>query len=114
MSSAKIVAGAAQSTFNKDPDNQADKGKVAGAAGDLLEAASHYGKLDENKTYGQYVEKAENYLHQYGSSQSTTTDATTGHSEGGQTKQSETQSTGGDDEKSGAGDYLKMAQGFLK
>jgi len=38
---------------------------VADAAGDLLDAAGKYGKLDEQKGIGQYVDKAADYLHQY-------------------------------------------------
>ncbi|KAK8686829.1 hypothetical protein V6N13_125846 [Hibiscus sabdariffa] len=63
FSSAKTVADAAKSTFNNESD-KVDKGKVAGAAADLLGAAEDYGKLDKNTGVGQYVDKAENYLHQ--------------------------------------------------
>ncbi|XP_075657849.1 nodulin-related protein 2-like [Castanea sativa] len=118
MASAKVLAEAGQTTISQGAD-KVDKTRVAGAAGDLLEAASSYGKLEQT-SYGKYVEKAETYLDQYGNpssksqSHSTTTTTTT-------TTDSEPHSAagGGDHEiegntESGAGDYLKMAQGFLK
>ncbi|XP_009621118.1 nodulin-related protein 2-like [Nicotiana tomentosiformis] len=75
FSSAKVLAEAAQSQFNKD-SGKVDNKKVAEAAADVLDAAQKYGKLDETQGVGQYVEKAETYLHQYGSANpSTTTDA---------------------------------------
>ncbi|XVF85852.1 hypothetical protein PTKIN_Ptkin17bG0151000 [Pterospermum kingtungense] len=108
FSSAKLVAGAAKSTFSNEGD-KVDKGKVAGAGADLLGAAQDYGKLDKDKGVGQYVEKAENYLHQYetsGKSAPTTTEAQQKpHGSGGDGKDS---GSGG-----GVGDYMKMAQGFL-
>ncbi|KAL4639627.1 hypothetical protein ACB092_03G232200 [Castanea dentata] len=119
MASAKVLAEAGQTTISQGAD-KVDKARVAGAAGDLLEAASSYGKLEQT-SYGKYVEKAETYLDQYGNpssksqSHSTTTTTTT------TTTDSEPHSAagGGDHEiegntESGAGDYLKMAQGFLK
>ena len=114
FSSAKLVADAA---IGKGSET-VDKDKVAGAAEDLLNAASHYGKLDE-KVYGEYVEKAETYLHQYNSSHSTdTTPATPGDGAGGATTHAPSKDSkpDGDDEKSvgGYGDYFKMAEGFLK
>ncbi|KAJ7943381.1 putative Nodulin-related protein 1 [Quillaja saponaria] len=123
FSSAKLVAEAARCSFNKEND-KVDKGKAAGAAADLLDAASHYGKLEE-KSFGKYVDKAENYLHQYHSSHSltntTTTDSghpnTTTHSgHPNTTTHSSKPDSGGDHEnsESGYGDYLKIAQGFLK
>ncbi|XP_021910131.1 nodulin-related protein 1 [Carica papaya] len=98
LSSAKVVAGAAKATLQHGTTN-IDKAKTAGAAADLLAGASHYGKLEE-KSFGKYVDKAENYLHQYETSHSTTPAAANEHS---------SQDTG-----TGYGDYLKMAQGFLK
>ncbi|XP_010044444.2 uncharacterized protein LOC104433408 [Eucalyptus grandis] len=68
MASAKVVAEAARHTFSHET-NKIDRARVAGAASDILDAACHYGKLEE-KSYGKYVEKAEGYLHQYGSSNS--------------------------------------------
>ncbi|KAM3706859.1 hypothetical protein ACJW31_03G183200 [Castanea mollissima] len=128
MASAKVLAEAGQTTISQGAD-KVDKARVAGAAGDLLEAASSYGKLEQT-SYGKYVEKAETYLDQYGNpssksqSHSTTTTTTTTPSHSSTpstTTDSEPHSAagGGDHEiegntESGAGDYLKMAQGFLK
>lgn len=64
-SSAKLVAEAAKSVFQDHNLEKVDKGRVAGAAAELLHAASQYGKLD-GKPAGNYLEKAEEYLHQYG------------------------------------------------
>ncbi|KAK4376616.1 hypothetical protein RND71_002912 [Anisodus tanguticus] len=66
FANAKVLAEAAQSQFNKD-GAKVDNKKVAEAAADVLDAAQKYGKLDETQGVGQYVEKAETYLHQYGS-----------------------------------------------
>ncbi|KAJ0095902.1 hypothetical protein Patl1_16731 [Pistacia atlantica] len=116
LSSAKLMAEAAKSSFNHESD-KVDKGRVAGAAANLLDAASHYGKLEE-KSFGKYVEKAENYLHQYGSSHSTTTTTTanaapnSAHHASPATAHSSFASSD-DDGKSGSGygDYFKMAEG---
>ncbi|OMO71898.1 hypothetical protein COLO4_27925 [Corchorus olitorius] len=128
LSSAKLVAEYAKSTMNHESGNNIDKGKVAGAAADLLDAASHYGKLDQGSGVGKYVDQAENYLHKYHSSHSTTATTTT-HSSGGGGGHSTTPekhseaahaSGGGHGHDSGSGggghggDYLKMAQDFLK
>ncbi|XVF43194.1 hypothetical protein PTKIN_Ptkin02bG0021000 [Pterospermum kingtungense] len=119
LSGAKLVAEAAKSTLHHESD-KVDKGKVAGAAADLLDAASHYGKLDQEKGVGKYVGKAENYLHQYHSSHSTTAGAgAAAHSGAHSTKpekhSEESHGSGGHGSGSGGyGDYLKMAQGFLK
>ncbi|XP_057531039.1 nodulin-related protein 1-like [Amaranthus tricolor] len=72
MTSAKTVAEAAQLAASQQTD-KIDKAKVAGAAEDILEAAKSYGKLDENSGIGQYVGKAEGYLHQFSSSSETET-----------------------------------------
>ncbi|KAF3944019.1 hypothetical protein CMV_029476 [Castanea mollissima] len=125
MASAKVLAEAGQTTISQGAD-KVDKARVAGAAGDLLEAASSYGKLEQT-SYGKYVEKAETYLDQYGNpssksqSHSTTTTTSSHSSTPSTTTDSEPHSAaaGGDHEiegntESGAGDYLKMAQGFLK
>uniref|UniRef100_A0A5B7BLR1 Nodulin-related protein 1 n=1 Tax=Davidia involucrata TaxID=16924 RepID=A0A5B7BLR1_DAVIN len=115
LSSAKLMAEAAKATLNHESD-KVDKAKVSGAAADLLGAASHYGKLEE-KSFGKYVEKAENYLHQYhssGHSTTTTTTTTSGHSATAATTHSFSNSGGDDHSGSGYGDYLKMAEGFLK
>ncbi|XP_041012442.1 nodulin-related protein 1 [Juglans microcarpa x Juglans regia] len=122
ISSAKLVAEAAKYSLSHETD-KVDKGRVAGAAEDLLGAASHYGKLEE-KSFGKYVEKAETYLHQYHSSHSSTTSTGSGHS-ATHTAHSAPHSSGDDghsgsghaDGHSGSGgygDYLKMAEGFLK
>lgn len=89
-----------------DKDQKMDKGKVADAAGDLLCAASQYGKLDE-KSYGKYINKAEDYLHKYSSKNNPATadhaGSTTGHTD-----------SGGGSHGHSTGDYFKMAEGFLK
>lgn len=75
MGSAKIVAEAAQLACSQQTD-KIDKAKVAGASEDILEAAKSYGKLDESSGIGQYVNKAEGFLHQYNTkSQGPVTDA---------------------------------------
>ncbi|KAJ9174194.1 hypothetical protein P3X46_017248 [Hevea brasiliensis] len=114
LSSAKLVAEAAKASLSHETD-KVDKGRVAGAAADLLGAASHYGKLEE-KSFGKYVEKAEDYLHQYHSSHSTTTTTTTNSSHSAtSTAHSSSHSSGAADHSEGGyGEYLKMAQGFLK
>ncbi|XP_023900328.1 nodulin-related protein 2 [Quercus suber] len=111
MASGKVLAEAGQTTVSQGA-GKVDKARAAGAASDLLEAGSIYGKLEE-KSYGKYVEKAETYLDQYGnpSSQShsnTTATTTPSHST--------TPSTTTDSEPHSAagGGYVKMAQGFLK
>ncbi|XP_077232630.1 nodulin-related protein 2-like [Tasmannia lanceolata] len=119
FSSAKLVAGAAKSSLGNE--NQAlDKAKVSSAAGDLLEAASEYGNLEE-KSFGKYVVKAEDYLNKSGSSPSTT-NTTTAHSTTSPqptttpTTQhpSSTNSDSDASDKNNDGGYFKMAQGFLK
>ncbi|GAV63603.1 hypothetical protein CFOL_v3_07121 [Cephalotus follicularis] len=125
LQSAKLVAEAARSTFSHETD-KVDKAKIAGAAENLLGAAAHYGKLEDGR-FGKYIDQAENYLHQYHSSHSTTTTtqsghATTtnhsGHSTTTNTTHYSTHSSGGGDGQSDSGseygDYFKMAQGFLK
>lgn len=67
MASAKVVAEAAQAAARNE-SNKLDKGKVAGASADILDAAEKYGKLDEKSGAGQYLEKAEKYLNDYESS----------------------------------------------
>lgn len=118
LSSAKLVAEAARATLNHESD-KIDKAKFAGAAGDLLSAASDYGKLEE-KSFGKYVEKAEDYLHEYHSSQSKTTTTTinSGHSSTTTTTTTHSSthlsSDGGDGHAGGGyGEYFKMAEGFL-
>lgn len=137
MASAKVVAEAARHTFSHET-NKIDRARVAGAASDILDAACHYGKLEE-KSYGKYVEKAEGYLHQYGSSNSSSAAAAAAaghhaphaeapaasaghHAPHGEAPAAEAphhHSSGhsGGEEQSGSGggygDYMKMAQGFL-
>ncbi|WVZ97919.1 hypothetical protein U9M48_043421 [Paspalum notatum var. saurae] len=64
FSSGKLVAEAAVSVFQKKSTDNVDKQEVAGAAADLLHAASTYGKF-EDKPAGQYIEKAEGYLKEF-------------------------------------------------
>ena len=112
FSSAKLVAGAAKSTLNNESD-KVDKGKVAGAGADLLDAGQDYGKLGEDKGIGLYVEKAENYLHQYETSgQPAPTTAGPGIPNKAEAHP-ESHESGGDGKDSGSGGYLKMAQGFF-
>ncbi|CAO2169034.1 unnamed protein product [Urochloa humidicola] len=66
FSSGKLVAEAASSVFQQKSADNVDTKKVAGAAADLLGAASSYGKF-EDKPAGQYIEKAEGYLKEYSS-----------------------------------------------
>ncbi|KAL6623035.1 hypothetical protein ACP70R_032914 [Stipagrostis hirtigluma subsp. patula] len=66
MSSGKLVAEAAMSAFQQKSVENVDKKEVAGAAAEILHAASTYGKLDD-KPAGQYIEKAEGYLKEFSS-----------------------------------------------
>lgn len=138
MASAKIVAEAAQAAARNE-SAKLDKAKVAGATADILDAASRYGKLDEKSGVGQYLEKAEQYLHKYETSHSHSSGGGShggvgsqggvgsGGSHGGVSGGSHGGGHGGgagapaakkEDEKSGGGhgfgDYAKMAQGFMK
>lgn len=72
--SAQVVADAAQAHFRGDP-GKFDKGEVAGAAADLLNAAAEYGKMDDTQGIGKYVDKAEDYLRQYKGSHPDAADA---------------------------------------
>ncbi|KAJ6322355.1 hypothetical protein OIU77_012256 [Salix suchowensis] len=117
LASAKLVAEAAQASLGNGRD-KIDKVKVAAAAEDLLGAASKYGKVEE-KGLGQYMEKAESYLHHYHSgSQPTTTTTGSGHTAPVEKQEpSVPPSTDGNDGKSGSdglGGAFKMAQGFFK
>ncbi|XP_016452486.1 nodulin-related protein 1-like [Nicotiana tabacum] len=107
MSSAKLVADAAKAKLHHEPNSKVDKSELAGAAADLLNAASQYGKLEE-KGIGKFVGKAETYLHKYETSHSTTT-STTEHTQS-------SAHTGGKHEQSGSGygEYIKMAEGIFK
>ncbi|VFQ92248.1 unnamed protein product [Cuscuta campestris] len=108
LSSAKLVADAARAKFSHE-QSKADKAELSAAAADLLNAASHYGKLEE-KSYGKYVEKAENYLHKYSTSHSPTAAAAASdhHSASAQQGHSSGDSGGG------YGEYMKMAEGVFK
>ncbi|WMV22668.1 hypothetical protein MTR67_016053 [Solanum verrucosum] len=109
MSSAKLVADAAKAKLHHDP-KQFEKSELAGAAADLLNAASQYGNIEETGL-GKLVGKAETYLHKYEASHhSTTTAAATAHT------QSSGHTGGGKHEKAGSGygEYIKMAEGLLK
>ncbi|WOH12575.1 hypothetical protein DCAR_0832080 [Daucus carota subsp. sativus] len=105
LASAKVVADAAMGK------EKVDKGKVAGAAEDLLQAAEEYGKLGDT-SYGKYVDKAEEYLHKYRD--------TTGHDppKAGDAKPAAGSGKEGKaDEKDGGGmgdQVMKMAGGFFK
>ncbi|KAL3840534.1 hypothetical protein ACJIZ3_025125 [Penstemon smallii] len=116
LNSAKVVADAAQAHFRNEPEKY-DKNKLAGATADLLNAAAEYGKLDDNQGIGKYVDKAEDYLRQYGHSTSSsdsdkhkTTTATT-TTAAHQTTEHGNKSEG---ESGGVGNYMKMAGDFLK
>ncbi|KAK4373246.1 hypothetical protein RND71_008630 [Anisodus tanguticus] len=121
MSSAKLVADAAKAKLHHDPNKKVEKAELAGAAADLLNAASQYGKLEE-KGIGKFVGKAEIYLHKYESSHSTTTTTTTATGTTTSTTTSTTEHTqssghtGGKHEQSGSGygEYIKMAEGIFK
>lgn len=146
FSSAKVVADAAQAQFRNEPEKY-DKAKVAGATADLLDAASEYGKLDETKGVGKYVDQAENYLRQYntphsstapvvdsadhktttadppalvdapGEQKTTPTDAPAPVGDCADDKTAAitttTETTEAEKPSGGAGDYVKMAEGFL-
>ncbi|KAK7400686.1 hypothetical protein VNO78_11947 [Psophocarpus tetragonolobus] len=98
VASAKMVAEAAQSALKNEGD-KVDKGKVAEAAGDLLDAAAKYGKLDEQKGIGQYVEKAADYLHQFQGNAG----------DGSEPEESKKEESGG-----GLGGLASLAGGFFK
>ena len=103
LASAKVLAEAAQSSVQ---NKAVDKAKVAEAADDVLHAASQYGKLEE-KGYGQYVEKAETYLH----GQFNSGDPSAEHSAPAEPKAEPKES---EKSEGGLGDVMKMAQGSMK
>ncbi|CAA7039337.1 unnamed protein product [Microthlaspi erraticum] len=122
MASAKVVAEAAQAAARNESD-KLDKGKVAGASADILDAAEKYAKIDGKTGTGQYLDKAEKYLNDYESSHSTGTGApppaagapppTTGAPP--PASQAEPEAKKPDEESGGGlGGYAKMAQGFMK
>jgi hypothetical protein len=48
---------------------QVDNAKLSAAAADVLGAAKHYGKMEDGKGYGKYVDTAEGYLQKFGQKQ---------------------------------------------
>lgn len=115
LNSAKVVADAARSHLRHEPQKH-EKGMVANAAADLLCGASEYGKLDESKGMGKYVDKAEDYLRQYHTTHSTTTTVVDSHGKKTTTTTTATTVTTNpekDPATGGVGDYVKMAEGFL-
>ncbi|KAI4387524.1 hypothetical protein MLD38_005351 [Melastoma candidum] len=120
VNSAKYLAEAARSAFSHE-SGKVDTGRAAGAAADLLDAASHYARLEE-KSFGKYVDQAENYLHQYQSSHSTTsvgsnhapTSAGAAPQHSFPSSHAPPKKDDEEDSGGGYGDYIKMAQGFLK
>ncbi|KAH7660723.1 hypothetical protein IHE45_15G011900 [Dioscorea alata] len=131
LGSAKILSDAASAAYRHETD-KIDKSKVADAAGDVLGAVSDQAKL-ENTSIGQYVDKAETYLHSYGKPSTT---PTTDHPPPATTTTTEPTATAApaaathdateptpaaaaaaeeeEEPKSGAGEYLKVAQGLFK
>lgn len=108
VSSAKVMSEAAKSALHRRDIEGIDKAKVAGAAADLLGAASQYAKLEE-KGLGKYVGQAQDYLHKYQPSEN--------DGRGSSTDQEQEQSSSSQAQarsKGGFGKYLKLAQGFLK
>ncbi|KAG8366419.1 hypothetical protein BUALT_Bualt17G0077700 [Buddleja alternifolia] len=110
LSSAKVVAEAAQAHLGNEPAKY-DKAKVAGAAADILDAAEKYGKIDEKQGVGKYVEQAEDYLR----SQSGThaADKTAGGGGGSGEHKIAAGGEAGKPSGGGAGDYVKTAEGLL-
>ncbi|XP_010495670.1 PREDICTED: nodulin-related protein 1-like [Camelina sativa] len=117
MASAKVVAEAAQAAARNESD-KLDKGKVAGASADILDAAEKYGKFDETTSTGQYLDKAEKYLNDYESSHTTGTGAgvppptTTQAEPVSQTEPAAKKD--GEESGGGLGGFAKTAQGFMK
>lgn len=108
LTNAKLVAEAAKSAFGNESD-KVDKAKVAEASADLLDAAESYGKLDQTGC-GSYLDKAEHYLHNYGSSPAGSgAEAPAKHPTEEKTSAEEEKSEGG-----GGGGYMKMAEGLFK
>ena len=118
LGSAKVLSDAASAAYRHETD-KIDKTKVADAAGDVLGAVSDHAKL-ENTSIGQYVDKAENYLHSYGKPSTTTPTTAPAPPPPATTTTEPTVTTTAataaaeDEPKSGAGDYLKMAGGLFK
>ncbi|KAL4586777.1 hypothetical protein LXL04_011421 [Taraxacum kok-saghyz] len=72
LSSAKQVAEAAKLAASNQTE-KIDKAKTAGAGADVLDASQKYGKFDETQGVGQYLKKADDYLHEYEKSGATAT-----------------------------------------
>ncbi|XP_027345773.1 nodulin-related protein 1-like [Abrus precatorius] len=109
LASAKLVADAAQSTMKNESD-KVDKAKVADAAGDLLDAAGQYGKFDDKKGVGQYLDKAADYLHQYQNTSGTPPPSKPQESKGDDAKPDEGSGAAGGGGGFG-GDFAKLAGG---
>ncbi|KAG6537388.1 nodulin-related protein 1-like [Zingiber officinale] len=107
VSSAKVMSEAAKSALHRRDIEEIDKAKVAGAAADLLGAASQYAKLEE-KGLGKYVGQAQDYLHKYQPASDDGRGSTNQEEEQSSSSQAQNRSKGG------FGKYLKLAQGFLK
>lgn len=65
MASAKVMAEAVTG-------QETDKGKIAGAAADVLDAAAGYGLIDETQGLGKLADQAGDYLHKYETTHTTT------------------------------------------
>nr|GEU99793.1 nodulin-related protein 1-like [Tanacetum cinerariifolium] len=69
VASAKVMADAVMG-------KETDTGKIAGAAADVIDAASSFGVVDEKQGVGKYMDQAGDYLHNYETTHTTTkTDA---------------------------------------
>jgi hypothetical protein len=104
FSSAQVLMGAAMGGGGSG--SRPDMGEVAEAAGNILGAVSHYAHLEQS-SYGAYVEKAETYLHQYGSkhaSGSGEENPNPGHRPGHQGREGESEAPSREDESGQYGD----------
>ena len=115
MASAKTVAEAAQLACTQKTD-QIDKAKVSEAAEDVLEAAKSYGKLDDKSGVGQYVDKAEGYLHKFHAESATPGGAENKETEGEKKESSASDGAEKEKEKSSGGPMgglMNMAKGLF-
>ena len=91
FASAQVLMGAAKAKLGGGGSGGSapptDMSELAGAAANLIDAASHYGHL-EKTSYGSYLEKAETYLHDYGAKNHHKQSSGSG-SDGGNPKKSE-------------------------
>uniref|UniRef100_A0A7C9DR47 Uncharacterized protein n=1 Tax=Opuntia streptacantha TaxID=393608 RepID=A0A7C9DR47_OPUST len=101
MTSARNLAASTQAAATQLTD-KFDKAKMAESAENALEAAKTKGKLDDKSGVGQYVNKAQDYLHQMHSGDA-------GKEETDKDKEEKEETGGG-----AAGGFMKMAQGFFK